>query len=183
VRFEFPPLSDWQVLVGSGVITPTTSVSPVIELDGALRFGTRLRLGVRALFSFGSTTDVIDATTSVQRGTLTTRDGLFALEPAVCTDTTLRLCGGAWLALRATIADASGKYLFQTATRVSPAFTTGLAADLTWSPGRFRLALGMSLLITPSPSVSSLEGLSTTVTGHVVECLATLSVGLGRENP
>jgi hypothetical protein len=183
-RFEWPALADWHLLVGAGVITPTAStISPVVSLDGALRFGEHVRLGARALFSFGSTQDVIDASTSVRRGTLTTRDALLAFDPAVCTSTTLRLCGGAYAGLRLTIADAQGPYLFQTATRLSPAFTTGVSADLTLPLRRFRVSLGVSLLVTPSPSSITLQGLPTTSTGSVLEGLATLSVGLGRESP
>jgi hypothetical protein len=178
--FDWPAFAEWQVLAGGGVIGPTTGVlSPLVALDGAARFGQRWRLGARALFSFGSNVPVVDQATNVERGVLTTRDARVLFAPAVCTDgDRARVCAGPYAGLRAVIAQASGPYVFQTAVRVSPAFTTGAAVDLSLAVGRFRAVLGGGVLVTPAPPVISLEGLPTTTQGSVVEGFATLTIGL-----
>ncbi len=177
-----PPLEleEWQLEAGGGVLGPTTGVvSPLLALDGSARFGERWRLGGRALFSFGSEVPITDQAANVRRGTLGTRDVWVLLAPAVCADGgRARVCAGPSAGLRAVIGQASGPYVFQTAVRVSPAFTTGATVDLTLAVGRFRAVLGASVLVTPSPPVISLEGLTTTTQGPVIEGLGTLTVGL-----
>jgi hypothetical protein len=158
-------------------VPAVSEVGPVVSLDAALMLNERMRLGVIGLFDFGGALPVRDEANNT-RGTLTLRGGAVLPHVGVCVDFGLRACGGVQLGARIEEGQASGAFVFKTATLRAAAFTVGPALQLAWVPGPFHLALDASLLITPSPSVFEVVDLLKH-TQPVVQGVFRLSLGLG----
>lgn len=173
-------LTDLEALAGGGLSLPgaPTTFAPVLSVDLALVLNDALRISLAGLFDFGGSVDVLDSAGRV-RGTLATRGGLVLPRVAWCFPTTLRLCLGVEAGARLAGVTVSGDFLFQQRQTVAARFTGGPSVQLTWRPGRFRLALDGALWVSPVPLDFTVEALPTALKFPVFQGVLRLSIGVG----